>query len=168
MSHRAAQIRTLRFCAALVFVACTGKPGDTATLPSEDAPTITSASVVCDPVDARWQFSVETDAWTGNGQVLLSTDGDYVEKHTIYSQSAAADGTADSLALTLTVVPDWRDVALGGSTVFNCNEADLTGILRVWTRTGDEEADCRAFGAAPERWATWSAGASCATVLEPS
>ncbi|MDP2315384.1 MAG: hypothetical protein Q8P41_20975 [Pseudomonadota bacterium] len=136
-------------------------------MPTDVPPAITTASVTCDATVPRWTFAVQTDAWTGNGQVLLSTDGEYVEKHTLYSQSAAADGTSDTLELKLTVEPDWRDVTLGSTTVFNCNEPDLTGILRVWTRAGDEEADCRAFGVASERWTTWDASATCANVLDP-
>ncbi|MDP2309357.1 MAG: hypothetical protein Q8P18_25275 [Pseudomonadota bacterium] len=124
-----------------------------------------TASVACDTEDARWRFEVTTDAWTGNGQVLLSTDGAYVERHPMFSTAAAADGTSDELDLTLSVEPDWRDVLLGSSTVFNCNEPDLTGIVRVLTRDGSEVADCRAFGAAPERWESWTAGASCGTML---
>ncbi|MES2639144.1 MAG: hypothetical protein V4850_06660 [Myxococcota bacterium] len=163
----AAQVRNFRTCAALVLVGCTGgKDADTGIEPTTRPPAMTSASAECATVDALWRFDVRTDAWTGNGQVLLSTDGVYVERHPLYSRSAEADGTSDTLDLTLSIVPDWHDVVLGSSTVFNCGEADLTGILRVFTRDGAEEADCRAFGVAPERWATWSAGASCAEVLE--
>jgi hypothetical protein len=164
---RAAQARFVRPCAALVFaVACVNHADDAVdTSLSAAAPTIVTASAECDTEKATWTFAVTTDAWTGNGQVVLSTDGDYVEKHTMYSSSAAADGSADSLELSLSVVPDWRDVTLGASTVFNCGEAGLTGILRVWTRDGDDEADCRAFGDAPERWDTWDAGVRCENVL---
>lgn len=167
MTNRAAQLRSLRSCAVLVFAACTGGGNvETGLDPPLPPPEITAAGVECDVPDARWSFQVTANAWTGNGQVLLSTDGVYVERHPMYSASAAADGTSDSLALSLSVQPDWRDVVLGTSTVFNCNEPDLTGILRVYTRDGSEQADCRAFGAAPERWAVWSAGATCETQLE--
>lgn len=143
-------------------------PGDDAQLPgpSTEPPAITSAAVTCTPEHARWRFQVTTDAWTGNGQVLLSADGIYVERHPIFSQSAAPDGTSDTLDLTLSVQPDWRDVNPGSSTVFNCREPDLAGILRVFTRDGAAEADCRAFGIAPERWVDWTPGTSCAVILE--
>jgi hypothetical protein len=122
--------------------------------------------VTCDDEGGEWTVVVTTDAWTGNGQVLLSTDGAYVERHPLYSRSAAADGSADELGLTLAVVPDWRDVTAGTSTYFNCLARDLTGIVRVFTRDGTAQADCRAFGADPERWASWDAGATCDRALE--
>jgi len=163
-----AQIRISRTCAVLVFAAgCTGASArDTGTAIAAPLPSLTAVSVTCDVADAEWGFTATTDAWTGNGQVLLSADGAYVEKHTMYSKSAAADGSADALALMLTIEPDWRDVTVGSSTAFNCNEAELTGILRVWSRDGTEQADCRAFGVSPERWETWDAGARCATLLD--
>ena len=114
----------------------------------------------------EWRFEAETDAWTGNGQVLLSTDGDYVERHPLYSTSAAPDGSKDTLALALTVVPDWRDVTPGSTTFFNCLEPALTGILRVFTADGSAQADCRAFGTEPERWGAWSTGVRCEQLLE--
>lgn len=138
---------------------------DTGEIPDR-VPAIVSASVTCDADDAVWRFVVETDAWTGNGQVALSTDGDYVERHTMYSASAAADGSADHLELELDVVGDWRDANAGSSTAFNCQEPDLAGVLRVYTRDGDDVADCRAFGDAPERWAAWDASLACDVTLE--
>lgn len=164
---RAAQVRSFRPCAAFVLAACAGgKDADTGIDPTTRPPAITAASVECTSEDAQWRIEVTTDAWTGNGQLLLSTDGAYVERHPLYSKSASADGTSDRLDLTLSIEPDWRDVTLGSSTVFNCHELDLAGVLRVFTRDGAEVADCRAFGTAPERWAEWSAGTACETVLE--
>lgn len=144
-----------------------GQPpaGDTGEVPDR-VPAIVEASVACDADDAVWSFVVETDAWTGNGQVALSTDGVYVERHTMYSVSAEADGSADRLELELDVVGDWRDASAGSSTAFNCQEPDLAGVLRVFTRDGDDVADCRAFGEAPERWAEWDASLACDAVLE--
>ncbi len=166
MTHIAAQARLVRVCAVFVLVSCSGTGDDSATEIPDAVPAITEATATCESGEARWSFSVTTDAWTGNGQVVLSVDGEYVEKHTMYSTSAAADGTRDELALELSVVPDWRDVTLGSSTAFNCGEAALTGILRVWKRDGSGEADCRAFGESPERWAEWDAGVSCEAVLD--
>ena len=118
----------------------------------------------CDPIHARWTFTAETNAWTGNGQVLLSTDGIYLETHPLDSKSAAGDGSSDSLALYLTVVADWRDVSLGSSTVFNCDEPMLAGILRIFEQDGKTEADCRYFGEDP--WDRWNLGVDCATPWE--
>lgn len=150
----------------LLLLACTGPAPSDSTLISNAVPVITTATVDCDRDAGRWSFAVTTDAWTGNGQVVLSADGVYVERHPMYSSKAAADGTSDRLELTLDVVPDWRDVALGDSTVFNCNTSALAGVLRVWSRDGEDEADCRAFGDTPERFADWGIGVSCDAVLE--
>jgi hypothetical protein len=126
-----------------------------------------SASVVCDPERPRWTFDVEASAWTGNGQVLLSTDGAYIERHGMSSITAAADGTSDTLELKLDIVSDWRDVDATQDTVFNCEEPGLAGVLRVYTRTGDAVADCRSFGEDTARWDTWEPDTACATPLEP-
>lgn len=167
MRHGPAPLPFVRGGAVLVLAACADPTaGDTAPATPASPPSITSAEVTCDGEAGEWTVTVTTDGWTGNGQLLLSTDGEYVERHPLYSRSAAADGSADELGLTLAVVPDWRDVTLGASTYFNCLTTDLTGIVRVFTRDGTAVADCRAFGAAPERWAAWDAGASCDETLE--
>lgn len=153
-------------CGFLFFGCVRGAVPDTAVTADPDTPHITSASVECDTEDAEWTFSIQADAWTGNGQLQWTTDGDYLEKHMIYSEEGAADGTSERLGLDLDVVADWRDVETGSSTWFNCNTVDLTGILRIYTRTGGDEADCRAFGTAPERWSEWDLGVSCETLLE--
>ncbi len=129
-------------------------------------PVITSASVVCDPERPRWEFEIETSAWTGNGKVLLSADGVYFERHPMGSVSAAADGSTDRLELKLDVTADWRDVTEGDSTVFNCGDTALVGVMEVYTRDAAERADCRGFGAPPERWADWEPDTACATPLE--
>ena len=128
-------------------------------------PAILSAKADCDEAEAEWSFQAKTDAWTGNGQVLLSADGVYIERHPMFSTSAAADGSADTLELGLGIVPDWRDVTLGASTVFNCGAPALTGILRVWTQDGEAQAACRVFGEAPERWAAWDLDVTCEDAL---
>jgi hypothetical protein len=126
-------------------------------------PTITSAAVICDVPSATWTFEVSSAGWTGNGDVRWSTDGVYLEAHPLYSVSAAADGSADRLELSLQVVADWRDAASGSRTAFNCEEPDLAGVLQ----DGAQVADCRAFGVAPERWATWDEAVACDTLLAP-
>lgn len=157
-----AQARLVRTCAVFVF-ACTGSTAEPPAAVSTAEPTITTSSVECDTTAAEWSFDLRTDGWTGNGLVLLSTDGAYLEQHPIYTVGSEADGTADHLRLELGVVPDFRDVVFGSTTVFNCREADLTGLIRVWTRDGESQADCLAFGDAPERWAEWVVG--CDTTL---
>ncbi|MFZ5477789.1 MAG: hypothetical protein ACOZNI_13520 [Myxococcota bacterium] len=128
-------------------------------------PALVEASVACDDVEARWTVRAVTDAWTGNGDVWLSKDGVYVETHPLTSSEAEWDGSRDTLELTLSVKADWRDVSEGSSTAFNCDEPGLAGVLRVFTRTGAEVADCRAFGEDPSRWATWDAEVACDEVL---
>lgn len=152
-----AQARLVRTCAVFVF-GCTGAPDVAPVEVSAIEPTITSASVSCDTSAAEWSFDLRTDGWTGNGLVLLSTDGAYLEQHPIYTVGSEPDGTADHLRLTLGVVPDFRDVVLGSTTVFNCREADLTGLIRVWEQDGETQSDCLVFGDAPERWAEWVVG----------
>lgn len=130
-------------------------------------PSITTATVACDPERPRWTFTVDTTAWTGNGEVLLSADGAYIERHDLDSTSAAADGTSDHLELKLDVVSDWRDVSEGANTVFNCGEPVLVGVIQVFTRDGDDVADCRGFGTTPSLWADWEPETACAVVLDP-
>lgn len=134
--------------------------------PVYDDPLFTEASAACNDEDARWTFRGTTVAWTGNGEVVLSTDGSYIERHPWPSVESAPDGTTDELELKLDVVPDWRDVTPGASTVFNCDEPELAGLLRVFVRGGDAVADCRWFGEASDRWATWEPESACATPLE--
>ena len=153
----AAQVGLAPACAACVFAGCTAGPDTGAPAPANTPPAITAFDAACDEADATWSFNLETDGWTGNGRVTLSTDGDYVEKHVIYSVESAADGAWDRLSLDLTVVPDWRDVTLGASTAFNCSAPALTGLVQVWTRDGSATGDCITFGDTPERWAEWAA-----------
>jgi hypothetical protein len=137
-------------------------PDDTTT---PAVPAITAAAAACDVDDAQWAFSAQADAWTGNGEVVLSDDGDYVEHHPMYSTTAASDGSSDTLALTLTIVADWRDAVAGTSTAFNC-DAPLAGVLRIYTRDGADVADCRAFGEEPSRWQNWDPDVACEAVIE--
>lgn len=151
----------------LALLACAAPPIDTGRTPIEYvSPAITVASAACDPNDPGWTFEVATDAWTGNGQVYLSADGAYVERHPMYTVGAAYDGTSDALRLVLGIAVDFRDVVAGSTTVFNCNAEALTGVLQVFERDGRTVADCRAFGEAPERWKEWSASVACDSVLD--
>jgi hypothetical protein len=148
-------------------LACSSTLRDTGRDPPEYAePAIVDASATCVVEDALWTFLASADAWTGNGQVVLSADGDYVERHPMYSNGAAFDGTSDSLKLALGVAPDFRNVVLGSTTVFNCDAEGLTGVLQVYARDGRSVADCRAFGDRPDRWQTWDPNVACADVLD--
>lgn len=134
--------------------------------PGWAVPALTAVTVTCDAELDRWSFVATADAWTGNGQVLLSADGAYLERHDIYTAGAAGDGSADTLELELTAVADWRDVSPGSTTAFGCDAPDLAGVLRIYERASKTVADCRAFGESPERWATWEPETACTTVLD--
>ena len=130
----------------------------------DDPPVIATASVECDPDDAKWRVDLTTEHWTGGGRLWFSTDGDYVEDHRIDSVEAEGDGSADRLELDLSIVADWTDASGGSSTVFNCGVPELTGFLAVYDRDGTTVADCRVLGDAPERWADWKVGTCTDTV----
>lgn len=149
--------------AVLVFATACHLQGKDTTPPTPDyeVPSIVTTSVDCDGDDAEWTIEATTTAWTGNGLVLLTKDGAYVERHSFESVSAAGDGSADELRVRLDVVADWRTVEAGQTTVFNCGEAGVTGQIRVYVRTGGDIADCRRFGEEPARWDTWEPDVVC-------
>ncbi len=120
-----------------------------------------SVEVDCDLDNAKWSFDVTTAGWSGGGEVLMSRDGDYLEIHHMPSVEATRDGTADRLSLTLSVLADWRDVTPGSSTIFNCAEPGLAGLLRVFHRDGEEVAGCAAFGVDATIWQTWRTDYRC-------
>ena len=153
--------------AVLVLAACSSRePAADVPVPPDAAPAITDASVACDARLATWTFLIETDAWTGNGDLWLSTDGAYTENHALSSIAAAADGSSDQLRSTLSIVADWRDVVPSARTWFNCGTPELAGVLRVRARDGSRVTDCVAFGDAPERWSTWRASVACDDALD--
>ena len=59
-------------------------------------PDIDVLTYECDPSTARWSFEATTDACTANGNLWLHIDP-VLEKHPIYSVSAASDGSSDLL-----------------------------------------------------------------------
>ncbi len=149
----------------LLLLACqSASPSPVPDEKSPGPPSIVAASYACNSLTARWTFLVDTDAWTGNGQVVLSDDGNYIEVHPLRSLEAAADGSSDRLTLELGVVADWRDVSPGSSTAFNCNEPGLAGLIRIFATDGQTPTDCRIFG--EDRWASWNFNYSCTTPLE--
>lgn len=146
----------------LTLLACAhGPPASPDVGISTEPPAITKVAITCDPVSAKWTFKVKTDAWTGNGQVWMTVDGHYVETHPMYSDAAAADGTSDHLAMSLSVQPDIHRVSEGSSTYFNCDEPGLHGILLVHAQNGKTVSDCRSFLGAPADWTPWNLGVAC-------
>ncbi len=150
----------------LTLSACPSPAPDTGVRdPEATDASITSLSIACDGGTGVWTIDAETDAWSGGGRLTLSADGAYVEVHPIRSVDAALDGSSDHLHAELSVVGDFRDVSVGGSTWFNCGTPDLQGLFIVNSRDGERVTDCRRFGVDTARWATWDLG-SCPSEIE--
>ncbi|NOY24844.1 MAG: hypothetical protein GXP62_03135 [Oligoflexia bacterium] len=123
--------------------AATAQPG---TVP-DNPPTISNIEWGCDVDLAQWSFLVDTAYWSGGAYLWLATDAKTWERHTIYSQAAAADGSTDQLGASLDVVTDWRDAVSGSSTRFRCqDEADLAFQVTIYDRYGTEATDCQRWG----------------------
>ena len=148
----------------LFILACAPDPAPAADGLTLEPPHITAAEVACDPQDAIWRFGVDTDAWTGNGRLIWSTDGRYIEYHDIDSVVSAPDGTSDQLELVLGVVADRAFVIPDSTTFFNCAEPGLSAVLRVLGPEGEVVTDCRGFGG--DQWGEWGLDYGCATALE--
>lgn len=149
----------------LVLLACADpEPAGEEAAPLPD-PRITSAEVSCDEDAAAWAFAVEADAWTGNGKLIWSVDGRYVEYHDLDSVESAPDGSSDRLVLELRAVADRAFVQPGSTTLFNCHEPGLAAVLRVLTVDGESASDCRRFG--EDRWGEWYADYACAVEVTP-
>lgn len=112
--------------------------------PDLETPVITSFSWGCDVEDNAWSLQVVASAWTGGGDLWLTTDGLYVEKHRVRSRQVAPDGTRDELGVDLSIAADWRDVSLGSSTVFRC--ADVPSLRFVLDAPSGAVVDCRNEG----------------------
>lgn len=157
----------------LFLVACAtpgiggGETGDTEGALSRAAPSVTQLDWACDAQDARWSFTADTDAWTGGGSLWIAKNSDRVEKHRVPSTTAAVDGSSDHLALTLSVVADWRYQVSGSSTAWRCSDQDaLSFQLAIYDADGGARADCRSWGADPELWSRLDDVPDCDTLLE--
>lgn len=130
-------------------------------------PAITQVTWACDAEASRWDFSIVADAWTGGGTIWVARDAEVYEAHRIRSVEAKANGTQDTLELSLGIVADWRDASSGSSTQWRCTDApSLSFQAAVYDTPGDAITDCRAWGAAPELWADVLDSAACDTLLE--
>lgn len=115
----------------------------------EDPPTIAAITWGCDVDSATWSFRIDTVHWSGGAWLWMARDADTVERHTVYSQSAAADGSTDQLGVELDVVADWRDAVAGSSTRFPCADQDeLAYQVTIYDRQGAQATDCRRWGVA--------------------
>ena len=152
----------------LLLAACiTNAPGSVAPDPLDgDDPRITEVSWACVVEDSAWYFTVSADAWTGGGRIFLARDAGRYEEHRIRSTSAAADGSADTLELSLAIVADWRDASSGTSTGWRCDdEGALSFQATVFETTGESLTDCRTWGAQPDLWSSIEPVADCDTEL---
>ncbi|MFT4974482.1 MAG: hypothetical protein ACI8S6_000365 [Myxococcota bacterium] len=130
-------------------------------------PSITGVRWSCDVEQALWRFTIEADAWTGGGLIWIARDATLYEEHLIRSVSAEADGSADELALELSIVADWRDASAGSSTRWRCSEeATLSFQAAIFETTGEQQTDCRRWGIAPALWDDIEAVEACAVPLE--
>ena len=106
---------------------------------------ITEVSALCE--EDKWTFTVDTDAWTSNGTVWLAQGLHRYERHPLYSVGAAEDGSSDSLQLTLSVLPDWRDFVAGESTGWLCSEQDEFSVaIMVYHGESNQPSDCIYWG----------------------
>lgn len=141
---------------AIGSLACRTVPVDSAPIaPSEQPPTIATATLSCAPDSGKWALNVGTERWTGGAELRMSTDGLYVEAHPVLSVEAAGDGSADRLELNITFVADFQDVSPGATTAFNCGTPALQGLITVFERDGKTPADCRFFGTDSALFASW-------------
>lgn len=121
------------------------------------APRISNIRWTCDAERSEWLFTIETDAWTGGGTTWIARGAERYEEHRIRSVKAAADGSSDILELELDVVADWRDASPGSSTAWRCSDAaSLTFLVAIKETSGDDQTDCRTWGASPELWAAFA------------
>ncbi|MDI7269006.1 MAG: hypothetical protein QME96_13540 [Myxococcota bacterium] len=154
----------------LAFLACVPRDlpkADTDGPFVEGTPAIEALSWACDPGAARWTFEARTDAWTGGGKLWVARTVDDIEKHRVYSDSAAGDGSWDCLVLDLDVVADWRDAEGGTSIRWHCSDAlELSFTLQVDDPRGATTTDCRTWGADPALWAESDDVPDCEKVEE--
>lgn len=108
---------------------------------------IVDLSYACDVEEETWTFSVLTSGWSGLLRLWMAQDEETWERHTGYSVGAAADGSADELAIELDIVADWRDASDGSRTRFRCQDEEILAFqVSVFDRRGVEEVDCLRFG----------------------
>jgi hypothetical protein len=130
----------------------------TSPAPPATPPAVVSAALLCDVEAEQWVLEVETDAWTGGAELLLSVDGAYIEAHDADTYEAAADGSYELLDATISIVADWRK-ASNGATAFPCAAAP-NALLVVYDLDGGV-SDCWTDGAEPDWWATIEGAPAC-------
>ena len=128
----------------------------------DGAPVVEGLSLTCDQDAARWILQSEVDAWSGGGELLITADGEVVERHTVRATESAGDGTWDCLALSLGQAADPADAAPGASSRWLCREeAELSFLFVVADTDNAAWTDCVAWGARPGVWATVEGAPAC-------
>lgn len=132
----------------------------------EGAPAISGMELSCDPVDARWELRVRTDAWAAGAYLWVTQDGQIVEKHTAVSLEAAEDGTEDCLRGRIGLAQDPRDAGSGLSRWLCEDAATLSFVLAVSDSRDTTFTDCRIWGAAPAVWSGVAGPPACGVSLD--
>lgn len=133
----------------LSLLACIRPPGDTGPAFYEGPTSITGVTWGCSLEDEVWSLSVETLGWTANGLFSMSEGGQRVEAHELRSVEADPKGGWDHLELELDQVADPRDVVLGSSSAYVCDEPELSALsfrVVVFEPETEDKADCRVWG----------------------
>ena len=105
---------------------------------------ILSATKSCE--NDQWKFTVEADAWTGNGFVIMATDARF-ERHPLSSFEAAEDGSSDKLRVFLSIIPDWQDFSAGSSTGWLCSDEETLSVtVAVQHALDGNVTDCIYWG----------------------
>ena len=158
-----------RVCLVALLVGCRPPPAapDAYLGPWHDgAPAITGVELSCDPVDARWELRVRTDAWAAGAFLWVTQDGVVVEKHVATSLEAAEDGTEDCLRGRIGLAQDPGDAGNGVSR-WLCEDAPgLSYVLAVSDSRDVAFTDCRIWGADPAVWSGLTGPPPCGRALE--
>ena len=160
----------LHLALASAWAGCVYLPTD----PSQDSAAPVDTTIVtvwseCSATQDTREVQVETTGWTAGGLLALHLDGAAPEEHPLGSIESAADGSWDSLQVSLSIVADPGDVARGQSTAMLCDNTHDEGLsfrLSVYEPDGEEdgEADCRTWGPAVD-WESLGAYPPCDGVV---
>lgn len=132
----------------------------------EGDPAITGLELSCDPVDARWELRVRTDAWAAGAFLWVTQDGAVVEKHSAATIEAAEDGTEDCLRGRIGLAQDPRDAASGLSRWLCEDAGSLSYVLAVSDSRDESFTDCRVWGADPGVWSGVAGPPACGKLLD--
>lgn len=131
----------------------------------DGAPGLVGLALTCDQDAARWDLRVETDAWSGTGELYMTEDGAVVERHTVRAVESAGDGSWDCIDASLGQAARPEEAAQGSTSRWLCREeADLSFLFVVSDTDGEAWTDCVVWGANPALWADVAGVPACDTV----